>query len=128
MKFAKSNSAIKSLVEKEMRSQPASKPGTPRGTRKGSLKIDKALAAFKVHINCFNVGCDLIICSRIKTGPKYIFNGPWNYIFSTDAFAEIHDFLGPQRFNSKSLKPKFQAIDTNRSGILEREEFLNFTR
>ena len=53
MKFAKSNSAVKSLVEKEVRSQPASKPGTPRGSRKGSLKIDKALAAFKVGINFF---------------------------------------------------------------------------
>ena len=50
MKFAKSNGAVKSLVEKEIRSKTTSKPGTPRGSRKGSLEIDKALAAFKVTV------------------------------------------------------------------------------
>jgi hypothetical protein len=47
--FAKSSKAVKSLVEKENRlgSRGGSRPGTPLRTIK-SVKIDKALAAFKV--------------------------------------------------------------------------------
>ena len=47
VQFAKSSKAIKALVEKE--TKVSSRPGTPvRSRSRKNLKIDKALAAFKV--------------------------------------------------------------------------------
>ena len=48
--FAKSSKAVKSLVEKENRigSRPGSTGGIRPGTPVRTIKIDKALAAFKV--------------------------------------------------------------------------------
>ena len=47
VQFAKSSKAIKALVEKQ--TKVSSRPGTPvRSRSRKNLKIDKALAAFKV--------------------------------------------------------------------------------
>ena len=66
--FAKSSKAVKSLVEKENRlgsrpgSRGGSRPGTPVRTIK-NVKIDKALAAFKVIKVMWKLS--LNNCSRI---------------------------------------------------------------
>ena len=46
VQFAKSSKAVKAMVEKQ--AKVSSRPGTPRSRSRKNLKIDKALAAFKV--------------------------------------------------------------------------------